>query len=55
MVCDPALHHAELMTIAAMANVDVEDFVAHVHCLDPGDPFPASAFDPDGRQGRSLS
>jgi hypothetical protein len=53
MACDPELHHAEFMTIAAMANVDVEDFVAEVHGLHPDDPFPASAFDPDARHGRS--
>lgn len=52
MALDPKLHHAELMVIAALGDVDEEDFIASVNAADPDDLFPVSFLDPDARQGR---
>ena len=52
MALDPKLHHAELMTIAALGAVDEEDLIATINADTPDHPFPAGDFDPDGRTGR---
>lgn len=52
MSCDPELHYAELMTIAALGSVDPEDFLNSLRMQHPDDDFLAAGLDPDQRRGR---
>ena len=49
MTLDPVLHGHEYLTITALAEVDVEDFIADMHD-DPDDDYPVAKFDPDRRR-----
>jgi hypothetical protein len=49
MALDPVLHGHEYCTITALADVDVEDFIASMHD-DPDDDYPVAKFDPDRRR-----
>ena len=44
--------YPELKTIAALSNVDIEDLLADLNHLHPGDDFLAARLDPRGRRGR---
>jgi hypothetical protein len=52
MAADPDKHLAEYLTIRALASVDVDDFLRDLNADCASGPFPASAYDPDGREGQ---